>query len=464
MDDEWSGTVVKLLIRGRKRYRIKLYTSELEKKKIRKVLHEGVLVEILSKLSTKSVLRFRCVSKEWYALTKTSYFIARHDLHRRSLSAQNHGLLLISKYLTNEKPDRLLTMSLHPDDEESKILPISFLPIPKQITISRFQHFRCVGSSNGLVCCLLLPIENENEKENSTTAEVEEEEEEEEGDVEEKEAAPAPAHTDILVVWNPATEEFRYLPQPPINPFEEEGIGIGIQRDPYRNYVLGFDFLPEISQYKVVRVFPAPHPGNDPDSDDDADGKVAIFQAQVLLQSTNSWRDVKNKLEFPSFKSTCLTCDAITLNGVMYWLVEQTSSEFYLVSFNLRDEVFHLIPLPTEWRRLNDQYYLHPWNGSAAILTSYLENGDWERVLWVLVQDQESKKPAWVQQFRTRSKVFSKLRCVGAWKDQYIVSKRSRNSLFAYDPRSDTKKKLFPHHDQICFLRGLDYVESLLPV
>ncbi|XP_021825545.1 F-box/kelch-repeat protein At3g17530-like [Prunus avium] len=463
MDDESSGTVVKLLIRGRKRYRIKLYTSEPEKKKIRKVLHEGVLVEILSKLPAKSVLRFRRVSKEWYALTKTSYFIARHDLHRRSRSAQNHGLLLVSTYLTNEKSDRLLMMSLHPDDKESKILPTSFLPIPKQITLSRSKHlhFGCVGSSNGLVCCLLLPIENENEKENRKTAEMEEEEE---GDVEEKDAAPA--YTDILVVWNPATEEFRCLPQPPINPFEkEEGIGIDIQRDRHRNYVLGFDFLPEISQYKVVRVFPTPHPGNDPDSDYDADGKVSIFQAQVLLQSTNSWRDVKDKLEFPSFKSTCRTCDAITLNGVMYWLVEQTSSEFYLVSFNLRDEVFHLIPLPIEWRRLNDdQYCLHPWNGSAAILTSYSENGDWERVLWVLVQDQKFKKPAWVQQFRTRSKVFSELRCVGAWKDQYIVSKRSRNSLFAYDPRSDTKIKLFPHRDKICFSEGLDYVESLLPV
>ncbi|CAB4284517.1 unnamed protein product [Prunus armeniaca] len=460
MDDESSGTVVKLLVRGRKRYRIKSYTSEPEKKKIRKVLHEGVLVEILSKLPAKSVLRFRRVSKEWYALTKTSYFIARHDLHRRSRSAQNHDLLLVSKYLTNEKPDRLLMMSLHPDDEESNFLPISFLPIPEQITLSRWKIFGCVGSSNGLVCCHL-PIENENEKENSTTAEVEEEEE---GDVEEKDAAPAPAHTDILVVWNPATEEFRYLPQPPINPFEkEEGIGIGIQRDRHRNYVLGFDFLPEISQYKVVRVFPAPHPGNDPDSDDDADGKVAIFQAQVLLQSANSWRDVKDKLEFPSCKSTCLTCDAITLNGVTYWLVEQTSSEFYLVSFNLRDEVFHLIPLPIEWRRLTVQYCLHPWNGSAAILTSYSENGDWERVLWVLVQDQESKKPDWVQQFRTKSKVFSELRCVGAWKDQYIVSKRSRNSLFAYDPRSDTKRRLFPH-DRIWFCKGVDYVESLLPV
>ncbi|KAI5325637.1 hypothetical protein L3X38_034711 [Prunus dulcis] len=432
MDDESSGTVVKLLVRGRKRYRIKSYTSEPEKKKIRKVLHEGVLVEILSKLPAKSVLRFRRVSKEWYALTKTSYFIARHDLHRRSRSAQNHGLLLVAKYLTNEKSERLLMMSLHPDDEESKILPISFLPIPKQTTLSRWKLFGCVGSSNGLVCCHL-PTENENEKENSTTAEVEEEEEEKEGDVEGKDAAPAPAHTDILVVWNPATGEFRYLPQPPINIFEEEegiGIGIGIQRDRHRNYVLGFDFLPEINQYKVVRIFPAPHPGNDPDSDDDADGKVAIFQAQVLLQSTNSWRDVKDILEFPSFKSfesTCLSCDAITLNGVMYWLVEQTSREFNLVSFNLRDEKMAI--------------------GSECF-------GCWY---------QESRKPAWVQQFRTRSKVFLELRCVGAWKDQYIVSKRSRNSLFAYDPRSDTKKKLFPHY-QFWFFGGLDYVESLLPV
>ncbi|KAK9948656.1 hypothetical protein M0R45_004222 [Rubus argutus] len=33
-------------------------------------------VEVLVKLPVKSLLRFTCVSKEWYALIKSSYFTA----------------------------------------------------------------------------------------------------------------------------------------------------------------------------------------------------------------------------------------------------------------------------------------------------------------------------------------------------------------------------------------------------
>ncbi|CAL2268061.1 unnamed protein product [Prunus armeniaca] len=473
MDDESSG-VVKLLVRGRKRYRIKLYTSE-PKKKIRKVIQEDVLLEILSKLPAKSVLRFRCVSKEWYGLTKSSYFIARHVLLHRSRSAQNPGLLLVSREKISAN-ERSIKLSLLREEETTLPVPFSFRPPKNPQIFSRWKYFAFVGSNNGLVCCVLF-IQNEikNEKYNTSTAEVEV-----------KDAAPAPpGRTELVVVWNPATEQFRYLP--PINPFEEEekeeGKGIqGRRRVRKRwdsckcNYpLLGFDFLPEISEYKVVRVFPAAYGSNDDDEEDDDSGKVVIFQAQVFLQNTNSWKDVGDKLEFPSFK-VCLTSVSVTVNGMMYWLVEQTSAEYYLVSFNLHEEAFYLIPLPIEWRRLGREFDLEAWNNSSvAILrcTHNSENGDLERVLWVLTHDQESKKPVWVQQFRITSEVFAAgVRIVGVWKDQFILSKRLEyeddpiepaENLFGYDHGSDAKK-LLNHGQTNFFYGGVHYVESLVPV
>ncbi|CAN6716685.1 unnamed protein product [Malus baccata var. baccata] len=89
------------------------------------MLHEEVLVEILSKLPAKSVIRFTCVSKGWYALTKSSYFIARH-LHR-SRSANNPCSLLVSGIRTEKYNYKTLAVSLLADEETTLLnLDVSF--------------------------------------------------------------------------------------------------------------------------------------------------------------------------------------------------------------------------------------------------------------------------------------------------------------------------------------------------
>ncbi|KAL5787349.1 hypothetical protein ACOSP7_004298 [Xanthoceras sorbifolium] len=41
-------------------------------------LPEDMIIEILSILPVKSLIRFRCVSKSWYALVRSSSFISKH--------------------------------------------------------------------------------------------------------------------------------------------------------------------------------------------------------------------------------------------------------------------------------------------------------------------------------------------------------------------------------------------------
>ncbi|CAN6577119.1 unnamed protein product [Malus baccata var. baccata] len=111
------------------------------------MLHEEVLVEILSKLPAKSVIRFTCVSKGWYALTKSSYFIARH-LHR-SRSANNPCSLLVSGIRTEKYNYKTLAVSLLADEETTLLnLDVSF---PNYTSLSVLL----VGTADRGVYCLV---------------------------------------------------------------------------------------------------------------------------------------------------------------------------------------------------------------------------------------------------------------------------------------------------------------------
>ncbi|XP_055960642.1 F-box/kelch-repeat protein At3g06240-like [Mercurialis annua] len=98
------------------------YLLNTMKMKKSEYLPEEVVVQILSRLPVKSILKFRCVSKLWNFIIRTPHFIS-------AFSSNNHH------HYSNEDLDRYL--SLHPP----------FNPP---------NTFRIVGSSNGLVCLLSL--------------------------------------------------------------------------------------------------------------------------------------------------------------------------------------------------------------------------------------------------------------------------------------------------------------------
>ncbi|KAL5769479.1 hypothetical protein ACOSP7_013633 [Xanthoceras sorbifolium] len=61
-------------------------------------LPEDIIIEILSILPVKSLIRFRCVSKSWYALVRSSSFISEH-------LKNNHNIHLIVEHW--EKVDNM---------------------------------------------------------------------------------------------------------------------------------------------------------------------------------------------------------------------------------------------------------------------------------------------------------------------------------------------------------------------
>ncbi|KAL6220590.1 hypothetical protein ACLB2K_008346 [Fragaria x ananassa] len=153
-----------------------------------------------------------------------------------------------------------------------------------------------------------------------------------------------------MVVWNPATKQFRFVPK----------------TDDY--YLLGFEFFHDIRDYKVVSILL-------PDFNN-------TIRAKVFTGNTNSWREVKSHYCCSARPFFLGTSRSITLNGVLYsplWIQEQRS---HVLSFNLRDEVFHVIPLPES--SSTDRMKLLSWKNSLAFIGG--PNYEPLREIWVMTE------------------------------------------------------------------------------
>lgn len=99
------------------------------------------VVEILLRLPIKSLLKYRSVSKSWYALLmKNNYFINKH---MKLIEKKNNGLLFF-KCPSEEKDDPVMYANL---DHQS--IRISKLDLEK---IIQYEYYDIVGSCNGIVC------------------------------------------------------------------------------------------------------------------------------------------------------------------------------------------------------------------------------------------------------------------------------------------------------------------------
>ncbi|XP_074283750.1 F-box protein CPR1-like [Silene latifolia] len=93
---------------------------------------EIILEEILPKLPAKSLLRFKCVSKQFQTLISSPSFIRRHLRH--SLSSATSRLLITA-----------VESGLHSFDLDSPENPLAPLPVPN------LRDWSIIGSCNGLL-------------------------------------------------------------------------------------------------------------------------------------------------------------------------------------------------------------------------------------------------------------------------------------------------------------------------
>ena len=152
--------------------------------------------EILHRLPSKSLIRFRCVSKSWNSLITSPAFINFHLT--QSLSTLSNSNTKIVRYCTHPKLENYKLFR----DENDSFDQIQQLDFP--VASRQLRHFILIGFVNGL-CCL-----NEDER---------------------------------IIVWNPSIIKSITLPKPSIT----------IETHGPNSFRLAFGFDSRTNDYKVVR-------------------------------------------------------------------------------------------------------------------------------------------------------------------------------------------------------------------
>ncbi|XP_050209717.1 F-box/kelch-repeat protein At3g06240-like [Mercurialis annua] len=106
-------------------------------------LHEEVVVEILKRLPVKSVLKFKCVCRSWYALITNPNFISLHLAHAAE-SNTTFSLVMKYKQLDSKKPEFVLHSDNDSFSEYRQLDLHSFNECGNDVWI--------VGSCDGLIC------------------------------------------------------------------------------------------------------------------------------------------------------------------------------------------------------------------------------------------------------------------------------------------------------------------------
>ncbi|KAK4256140.1 hypothetical protein QN277_009047 [Acacia crassicarpa] len=154
-----------------------------------------IITNILKRLPVKSLIRFRCVCKDWKNLFKTQSFISEHYRH----STHQNPYLIFQCDGCKCNPRHLCLMNRYMHILEYPTLPL---------TDSSMDLYRIVGSSNGLICLEFVRSKS-------------------------------------YMLWNPAIREAFQVP---------EFKSLKFPRFRVSSFI-GFGFSPIVNDYKIVKVF-----------------------------------------------------------------------------------------------------------------------------------------------------------------------------------------------------------------
>ncbi|XP_041991391.1 uncharacterized protein LOC121742343 [Salvia splendens] len=248
-----------------------------------------IITEVLLRLPVNSLGRFKAVSKEWYSLISSSYFVMAHLKFSPKNNIYIHDKLVFGS--KNFDMD-LYTCSMYSMVKDS-VLADPIYPVTHEN--SPFDRVWCddlyegdsiwfVGSCNGLVCV-------------SVSA-------------------------NTIILWNPTIRKSAVIPDS----------GTDLDFDNFSiTYAFGYDEIH--NDYKVVEFFGAMR-------------NTGVYETGVKVYSmrTNSWKVLSNWPGRDTFGGP-----GKFLNGAIHWSVcdFDRAADWVIVSHDLATDTFTEIPLPT---------------------------------------------------------------------------------------------------------------------
>ncbi|KAK4256309.1 hypothetical protein QN277_009192 [Acacia crassicarpa] len=172
--------------------------------------------------------------------------------------------------------------------------------------------------------------------------------------------------SDSFCLWNPAIRVVRRVPK-------------SLNNYKYEHFSVGFGFSPIINDYKIVKLFLSGY---------------FVVQGEVYSLRTGLWRKVEvGKLE----GVYGLGGEAFPCNGEIFWIGKKKDVEghYWIVSFDIANEVFTLTPFPTSHQRSYNTLASYE-NKLAILFPTWIENSESYVIdLWVLEECADPSKGRW---------------------------------------------------------------------
>ena len=344
-------------------------SATTDKKKVSTSSHipDDLTFSILSKLPIKSFTRFTCVQKSWSLLfqnpifmdmLRTNFLLSKHD-------EDDENTCVLLKEMESRRPYHTSLYTLSGEKFENRVR--LDLPTPLHENNS-FIRIMCSAGINGILCLYQDGVND---------------------------------HVTI-VLWNPATEEFKVVPHSH-QPYEN------IEFNP-RPFAFGYD--PVTNDYKVIRIARYPIYFEDnwiylPDKEsyfwrkdnplweedmlyDDhfwEGHELQVYEPFLEIYSlrSNSWRKLNMDLSV-FWHDHCM----MNLNELCHWKVNDQ-----MASFDFSNEIFFETTLPSfDFKDMakTDLAVLH---GSVAFIYSAIKTGYLH--IWIL--GELGVKESWTKLF-----------------------------------------------------------------
>jgi len=388
-------------------------TDYVAAEKVSNHIHDDLAFFIMSKLPLKSLKRFSCVRKSWSRLFENLNFINMYRNYFISGTYEEDGSCLLLQQTLLYFPNFHHVLYLLFGERFENKVKLDW-PSPFQED-NRAIHI--LGPViNGIVCLYQ-------------------------------------GREPVVILWNPATEEYKVLPPSPTES------PVHYEQDYY--YVHGFGHDHVRDDYKVIRY--VEHLFVPDDFKDDMEGEpIRLLRDnvwEIYNLRSNSWR--KLDLDLPRAHHGWVGV-YVYMKGVCHWYQDEFEPKGYLVSFDLSNEVFCTTPMPLY---MNDGFdpvflmrYMMVFNDHIALISNYVEMTTFH----ISILGELGVKESWTKLF-----VIGPLPCIaypiGEGKNGDFFFKRIDGELIRYNLSTQVIDELgFKGEFGSC--RIVNYKESPLPI
>ncbi|XP_057432662.1 F-box/kelch-repeat protein At3g06240-like [Lotus japonicus] len=264
-----------------------------------KELPEELVVMILVRLPVKSVVRFRCISKGYNALTRGASFVTEHLSHSIAKAKSK------SNFLVFHQINKFFISQVSEDEQSSQPTLVDLKP--PFIYLENENNIIVHAHSNGIIYLELMGV---------------------------------PRNPNPKILWNPATREVKFLPLPP--PTKHVHCN-------YFHMAHGFGVDPRTNDYKVVNIVVGAEFLLKEDE---------RLSGQVYNLRSDSWKVVNVSVLARYIAKSMFNS---YLNGAYHWLAESGEVEFVLC-FDMSDDVFWKMNLPQVTPEEKKKFYIRHSN------------------------------------------------------------------------------------------------------